>query len=224
MSSRFDADGYEVLRGVVSAPEIENFRAEFDPSSPGDRLFFVAGAIGECVANGSMAAIAAARLGPTARPVRLILFNKSAETNWNLGWHQDRVIAVKERVDVEEFSNWSRKHCALHCAPPFDLIRGMITIRLHCDASNSENGALEVIPGSHRLGLLSDDETCRLADEGMGELIECEAGDALVLATSIVHRSRTSKSSKPRRVIHVDYSADRLPAPLDWAFSMGSSA
>ncbi len=223
MSENFEVDGYKVLRGVVSAVEIENFRKEFDSASPGERRFTASGAIGECVVGGKAAAIAATRLGPAARPVRLILFNKSAETNWNLGWHQDRVIALKERCDVEGFSNWSRKHGALHCSPPFGFVERMITIRLHCDACRSENGALEVIPASHRLGLLSDTETSRLADDHIGELIGCEAGDALLLATSIVHRSRPSLSSGQRRVIHVDYSADSLPAPLRWAFSTESS-
>lgn len=31
-------------------------------------------------------------LGPEARPVRALLFDKSDSANWSLGWHQDRTI------------------------------------------------------------------------------------------------------------------------------------
>lgn len=37
-------------------------------------------------------AIGAAVLGAAARPVRAILFDKTEERNWALGWHQDRTI------------------------------------------------------------------------------------------------------------------------------------
>jgi hypothetical protein len=40
-------------------------------------------------------------LGRECLPVRAILFDKSAEQNWSLGWHQDRTIAVRQRIDVE---------------------------------------------------------------------------------------------------------------------------
>lgn len=58
---------------------------------------------------GVIGAIAAAVLGPGARPVRAILFDKTAERNWALGWHQDRTIVVKERVDADGCGPWTVK-------------------------------------------------------------------------------------------------------------------
>ena len=40
-------------------------------------------------------------LGAGALAVRGLLFDKTAEANWVVPWHQDVTIAVKERVDLE---------------------------------------------------------------------------------------------------------------------------
>ena len=52
---------------------------------------------------------------PYARPVRLISFNKTAEQNWALPWHQDRVIAVRHKEGIEGFNNWTKKTDIWHC-------------------------------------------------------------------------------------------------------------
>jgi ectoine hydroxylase-related dioxygenase (phytanoyl-CoA dioxygenase family) len=41
--------------------------------------------------------------------------------------------------------------------PYVHLLQQMITVRRHLDARDETNGAVRVIPGSHRLGLLSAD-------------------------------------------------------------------
>ncbi len=38
--------------------------------------------------------------GSVMRPVRAVLFDKTAATNWSLAWHQDRTICVRERREV----------------------------------------------------------------------------------------------------------------------------
>lgn len=215
--------GYELRRDAVHWSGIESLRAEFNSAKPGARLFSVSGAVG-ALANGSLSSIAKEFIGLQARPVRLILFDKLVDANWNLGWRQDRVIAVGEKVEIDGFNNWSRKHGALHVEPPFDYIKRMITIRFHCDDCNSENGALEVVPGSHRLGRLTDAETDALTKDASGKILECSAGDIIILSTSIVHRSRPSTSPRHRRVIHVDYCGETLPPPLRWAFSLEAVA
>ena len=86
--------------------------------SAGRRLFGVPGLADVLGPDGPVGAVAASVLGGAARPVRAILFDKTARTNWSLAWHQDRVIAVQRRMDVEGFGPWSRKHGALHVAPP----------------------------------------------------------------------------------------------------------
>jgi hypothetical protein len=57
-------------------------------------------------ATGTISGVSASWLGEKARPVRAMLFDQSANANWSLGWHQDRVIAVKQRVETIGFENW----------------------------------------------------------------------------------------------------------------------
>jgi hypothetical protein len=39
-------------------------------------------------------------LGSNAFPVRGLLFDKTAEANWKVAWHQDLSIAVQQRVNI----------------------------------------------------------------------------------------------------------------------------
>lgn len=150
------------------------------------------------------------------RPVRSILFVKSAKTNWALGWHQDRTIAVKQRHDVSGFGPWSTKSGVQHVEPPFDLIEQMITVRIHLDDVPSDNAPLLVVPGSHRLGKLRDKEIEVVASQS--RVVEClaSAGDAWLYATPIVHASAVSAATGRRRVLQVDYASFELPGDLEW--------
>ena len=97
-------------------------------------------------------------LGEAARPVRAILFDKTPSTNWGLPWHQDRTIVVTRRVEVEGFGPWTVKRGLLHVAPPFDLLAGMVTLRIHLDPVPETNAPLLIAPGSHRLEQIPEGE------------------------------------------------------------------
>jgi hypothetical protein len=73
-------------------------------------------------------------LVPTVFPFAQILFDKNADQNWSLGWHQDRTIAVRQRIDIDGFGPWSVKSGMVHVGPPFDLLASMVTVRVHLDA------------------------------------------------------------------------------------------
>ncbi|WP_366004016.1 phytanoyl-CoA dioxygenase family protein [Sphingomonas sp.] len=167
-------------------------------------------------ADGIVGKIAAHWLGSKAKPVRAILFDKNPDTNWALGWHQDRTIAVGQRADVPGFNNWNRKDGIDHVEPPFELIERMVTVRIHLDRVDDNNAPLLISPGTHRLGKIPES---RLAEtvERHG-CIEClaEIGDVWAYRTAILHASKRALSPRRRRVLQVDYSADDLPAPLRW--------
>jgi ectoine hydroxylase-related dioxygenase (phytanoyl-CoA dioxygenase family) len=163
----------------------------------------------------------ASQLLPGAIPVRVVAFNKSETDNWALPWHQDRVIAVKERTDVPGFSNWTRKAGVWHVEPPIALLERMIFARVHLDAATPDNGALELACGTHVLGRVADVDVSRhLAENGHEpELCLARRGDILFAAALTLHRSRASRSAAGRRAVRIDYSADQLPTPLEWEFS-----
>jgi hypothetical protein len=150
------------------------------------------------------------------RPVRAIWFNKSAEANWLVAWHQDLAIAVRERVDVPGFGAWSVKEGVPHVQPPAEVLERMLTVRIHLDHADGENGALRVIAGTHLLGRLSAEQIAALREERGETLCEAAAGDALLMRPLLLHASGRSTSDRPRRVLHLEYAGEELPGGLAW--------
>lgn len=166
--------------------------------------------------GGVIGRIAIARQGPEARPVRAILFDKSPQTNWGLGWHQDRTIVVRARRDVPGFGPWTVKRGMLHVAPPIELLERMLTIRVHLDDVPADNAPLLIAPGSHRLGRIAENEIGATVQKcGVRECL-AEIGDVWLYATPILHASDAARSPGRRRVLQVDYSAEPLPGGLEW--------
>lgn len=162
-------------------------------------------------------AVAAAALGPTARPVRAILFDKTPGTNWALGWHQDRTIAVAARDDLPGWGPWTVKAGIQHVEPPFALIERMVTLRIHLDPVPTDNAPLLIAPGSHRLGRIAETDIAPTIERCGTYTCLAGRGDVWAYATAILHASAASSGHAHRRVLQVDYSSDALPTPLAWA-------
>ncbi len=138
---------------------------------------------------GPIGAIAASVLGDEARPVRAILFDKTAELNWALGWHQDRTIVVRERMDADGFGPWTVKSGLIQVEPPFAILQRMVTLRVHLDAVDERNAPLRIVPGSHRLGRVSEAEIDRVVTA---------FGEKLCLPSAATSGSTPRRPSTPR--------------------------
>jgi hypothetical protein len=160
--------------------------------------------------------IASAFLGPAARPVRALLLDKGPERNWALGWHQDRTIALRERIDVPGFADWTVKSGIAHAVPPFALLERMLTLRIHLDRAGPDNGPLLIVPGSHRLGPIAEPELEGVVERLGSFACLAEAGDVWLFSAPILHASARSLEPAGRRVLQLSYSADRLPGGLEW--------
>ncbi len=189
-----------------------------DPSgkpAPGKRL--LTADWGDLLAStGAMGRIAAQLIGSHARPARAVLFDKTPAANWSVAWHQDRTIAVRERIETEGYGPWSTKDGICHVAPPVSLLAGMVTLRLHLDDCPADNAPLKVALGTHRLGFVAADQAARVAEAHA--ILSClaETGDVWAYSTLILHASERSQGAGRRRVLQVDYAADDLPNGLDW--------
>ena len=158
-----------------------------------------------------------ALLGPAARPVRALLFDKRDGANWALGWHQDRTIEVAERRDVPGFGRWTVKQGRLHVAPPIALLETMLTIRIHLDPVTADNAPLRVAPGSHRLGYIAEEAIDGVVAACGDARCLAEAGMVWVYATPILHGFARSAAGLRRRVLQMDIAACDLPGGLRWA-------
>jgi ectoine hydroxylase-related dioxygenase (phytanoyl-CoA dioxygenase family) len=155
-------------------------------------------------------------LGEDAFLVRAILFDKTAEANWKVPWHQDVTIAVKERRDTAGYSPWSMKAGITHVQPPTDVLEHMVTIRVHIDPCPASNGALWVIPGSHHHGRLNQNEVGSYVDKKSTVCCEAATGDILVMRPLLLHSSSASIKPARRRVLHFDFANGDLPNGLQW--------
>ncbi len=155
-------------------------------------------------------------LGPGCFPVRGILFDKTPEANWNVVWHQDLSIAVRERRDVEGFGPWSEKASVVHVQPPAQVLERMLTVRLHLDECDETNGPLLVLPGSHHGGRLTAPEIQRQRTLTPSVACPVPVCGALLMRPLLLHASSASQSPRHRRVIHLEYAAEPLPAGLQW--------
>jgi hypothetical protein len=164
---------------------------------------------------GPIAALAADYL-LDARPVRAVLFDKSPLANWSLGWHQDRTIAVRERREVPGYGPWTRKQGLQHVSPPFAVIERMVTLRIHLDPVPADNAPLLIAPGSHRLGLVREEEIEGAVARCGTAVCLAGAGDVWVYGTPILHASAPAEGDRRRRVLQVDYAAGALEGGLEW--------
>ncbi|HEY0635342.1 MAG TPA: phytanoyl-CoA dioxygenase family protein [Gammaproteobacteria bacterium] len=155
-------------------------------------------------------------LGANARPVRSVFFDKVPGANWNVAWHQDTSIALTARHEMPGFGPWSEKHGVVHVEPPEEYLANTLTLRVHLDTANSDTGVLRVVPGTHKDGRVGSSELLDIV--ARSQVIECNAapGDVLLMSPLLFHSSRKARVPSHRRIIHIEYSAMELPAPLQW--------
>ena len=99
------------------------------------------------------------------------------------------------------------KEAVNYAHAPREALEQVVALRLHLDDSNENNGPLRVLPGTHRGGVLTDDEVHRLAEGTTA--VECLAaqGGVVIMRPLVIHASSKATSEQPRRVLHIEYAA-----------------
>jgi hypothetical protein len=216
----FSDDGARLFREALTRNQLNSLEAvlcHLPRDQAGLRLKGVDGLTPFLASKGHIGRCARSVLGDDCRPVRAILFDKTAETNWALGWHQDRTIAVKERIPVAGFGTWSTKRGMLHVEPPYELLSGMVTLRVHIDPVPASNAPLLIAPGSHRLGRVPEDDIRDVVRRCGTVACLAEPGDIWLYSTPILHASEVAAVPMHRRVLQIDFSVGELPGGLEWS-------
>ncbi|AMJ65348.1 phytanoyl-CoA dioxygenase family protein [Hymenobacter sp. PAMC 26628] len=203
-----------LLHCIESAPAAgANFRRSQD-------VFAIRNLLEEIAALGALLNTAALRdvlgeLFPTGcHLTKAIYFDKPAGSNWLVAWHQDLMINVEHRADVLGFGPWTAKAGWVAVQPPVEVLENTITVRLHLDDCDATNGALKVVPGSHRRGVVPAETIA--GQTATAAVCAVPAGGALLMKPLLLHASNRSTSDRPRRVVHLEFSAQELPAGLVW--------
>lgn len=217
MNHEIDQHGFSIVRDVIGADERQQLHATLGPvSGAGRRGLLALPAVAELAHSMALRDIIRPHLPSEPLPVRAIYFDKSSEANWLVPWHQDLSLAVTARAEVPGFGPWSTKDGIPHVQPPVELLKQMLTIRLHLDDADESNGALRVLPGTHLSGRLSSERIQELRGEQNEFLCAVSAGDALLMRPLLLHASSRSTSTRHRRVLHIEYAAFTLPSELTW--------
>jgi hypothetical protein len=120
--------------------------------------------------------------------LRAMFMNKPAGKGTWLPWHQDRWIALDRDP--------------------------MLTVWTALDPATIANGCVQIVPGSHRFGLLNPDHPSgfvapeqaeRLLIDNPPVPLELEAGEVVALHNWLLHASDVNRTAIPRRAFSVCY-------------------
>jgi ectoine hydroxylase-related dioxygenase (phytanoyl-CoA dioxygenase family) len=210
LEERVANDGFAIIPGVVSECEIADLRAVLDRSElrrsrAGMRHALRNAGVAALARDSRLIAMAQEVLGTAALPFRATLFDKSRTSNWLVVWHQDTALPLREKREAPGWGPWSIKDGVNYAHAPASVLEQVLALRLHLDDSMAENGPLRVLPGTHSLGVLSDEALHDLSTKTVA--IDCTVprGGILVLRPLVVHSSSKSQSNVPRRVLHMEY-------------------
>ncbi|MCS6829592.1 MAG: phytanoyl-CoA dioxygenase family protein [Armatimonadota bacterium] len=119
---------------------------------------------------------------------RAMFMNKPAQKGTVLPWHQD--AGLQWGLDRDP----------------------VVTIWTALDPATKENGCVRVVPGTHRLGLLSEwghtitpEQEAMYCPEDKVVYLEAEAGEAILLHNWLLHGSGVNTIDIPRRAFSVCY-------------------
>jgi ectoine hydroxylase-related dioxygenase (phytanoyl-CoA dioxygenase family) len=216
MLEKFYENGYLIIPGVVNSSEIEFLKSEISyhlsqsSSSVTRHLSAKVKAIQNLANSTQINAILSKCFQSEFQLVRTLYFNKTQKANWGVPWHQDKTITLPEKNDLPNFKAWSIKEGILHVQPPLEVMQNIITVRIHLDAAHEKNGALKVMPKSHRLGLLKSSQIEEIKNTWKAVTCKVNAGDVLIVSPLILHASNKAIEPSDRRVIHLEYSSNRL--------------
>jgi ectoine hydroxylase-related dioxygenase (phytanoyl-CoA dioxygenase family) len=211
-------DGYGLYEAVLSAAEIHTLIDQLDGlsiprSRAGARHILSCPPISALASEARLVAIASEWLNARALPFKATLFDKNPDSNWLVAWHQDTALPLAAHEIREGWGPWSSKDGIHYAHAPADALQRIVALRLHLDDSTADNGPLRVLPGTHGLGVLTDAQLHQQSK--CMESRECcaRAGSVVAMRPLIIHASSKCRSAKPRRVLHIEYTASLQIAP-----------
>jgi hypothetical protein len=226
-----EADGFELLPSVFSPDEVKAMVAEWGdvcsrhaadrailagetgPAYGARNLLQIWPRVIELARHPALLPALQHVLGPDGGVVRGLFFDKPPGHSWALPWHKDYTVAVKRHRTFGVFSKPTTKAGVPHVEAPVELLRRMVTARIHLDPMTDENGPLRVVPGSHECGEMGDDPPRPPV------AVRCAAGDVLLMRPLLTHASGHCRPDTPlhRRIVHLECApAPTLPDGYGW--------
>ena len=204
--------GFAVIPDILSSEEVAALGEHLNSPSLRRNRAGVRHALGiETVAaiarDQRLLSIAQTILGSEALPIRGTLFDKSPLSNWLAVWHQDTALPLRERREKSGWGPWSVKDGVNYAHAPVRALEKILALRVHLDDSTVSNGPLRVLPDTHVLGVLTDDQIHALAERTPSATCVVPCRGVLAMRPLVIHASSKSASEMPRRVLHIEYAS-----------------
>jgi ectoine hydroxylase-related dioxygenase (phytanoyl-CoA dioxygenase family) len=211
-------DGYAIIPSTLSPEDVERFVPALQNLSghrgrAGARHLLSSPAVAELANAPQLLRIAKAILGDDAFAFRATLFDKNAEANWLIAWHQDTALPLREKLDTPGWGPWSVKAGITYAHAPATSLEQVVALRIHLDDSTPENGPLRVLRGTHRDGVFTDQRIEEIVAKANPVTCLVSKGGVIVMRPLIIHASSKSDSETPRRVLHLEYATPHSVEP-----------
>jgi ectoine hydroxylase-related dioxygenase (phytanoyl-CoA dioxygenase family) len=226
-STYFRDNGFMISENIYTKEEITKITTwieQADPANPAFRrsseLFAIRRFLSQVpevfgiIWNEKLQEVVKEWMGPDYFIVKSIYFDKPEASNWFVAYHQDLTISVDKKLTLEGFGPWTTKQDQFAVQPPLEILENIYTIRIHLDDTDEKNGALKVIPGSHRKGVFRPENIDWTKETT--HICEVPAGGIMIMRPLLLHSSGKSTSGSKRRVIHIEFSNRELPGGLSW--------
>ena len=204
--------GFAILLDILSSEEIIGLSKHLEGPGVRHNRAGIRHALGiesvAAVARGpKLLELAKGILGSEALPIRATLFDKSPLSNWLVVWHQDTALPLRERKERPGWGPWSVKDGVNYAHAPARALEKVLAFRVHLDDSTASNGPLRVLPDTHKLGVLTDDQIHALAEQTPPVNCIVPRCGVLAMRPLVIHASSKSTSEIPRRVLHIEYAS-----------------
>lgn len=191
--------------GIHAATRDELREALFSEGKAGTRCLLDHPLVREVAITLRRELILSGHLEESAIAIQAIAFDKTAETNWKVAWHQDLMFPFAKAVTTTAYDLPRLKDGVDYARPPVAILERLLAVRLHLDDCDDSNGPLRVIPGSHDHGIIpTEDIPSHLIRQSPVTCLANE-GDALLVRPLLLHASSQATVPKHRRVLHLVY-------------------
>ena len=146
---------------------------------------------------------------------KAIYFDKPPKSNWFVPFHQDLSISVNQKANLKGYDNWTFKKGQHGVQPPQTILEHTLTVRIHLDDTTKDNGALRIIPKSHKKGIVRAHQL-KMSDRRRETICKVHSGGIMLMKPLLFHASDRTKNNQRRRIIHLEFNNRLLQAPLQW--------
>lgn len=148
--------------------------------------------------------------------VQATLYDRMPPAHRRGQWHQDRVVEVRERMDVAGYGPWTVKNGVPRVEPPASVLEQMLALRLYLDPCGPEDGPLRVLAGSHDRGKLSAAALEEQVSRAHAVDLHVPKGGVMLMRPLLVHSSAPARVPSHRRVLHIVLAPAEAISPLEW--------